>query len=98
MDKNNVYVTTGNGFFESTDGGTNFSFLPTDIYMKSFVFISPQEAWGGGKVVSSGIYHSTDGGKNWINLVETNNEFGIDRYLAVDFVSENVGWILGKKS
>ncbi len=97
VDTNNVYTATNIGFFGSSDGGMNFTLLSNEV-MNSITFTNVQEAWGGGVTSYSGLYHSIDGGYNWENIIQTNNEFGFDIYFACDFTDENTGWIVGRKT
>lgn len=95
LDTNRIFVSTSIGFYGSTDGGSTWSkFSDEDI--NGFAFISDNEIWGGGRTnhLSTSIVHSTDGGHNWDNLIETNNPLGYSSYADVDFVDNNTGWII----
>lgn len=93
FNKDTIYVSCNLGFFRSSDGGGSFSLISTQVN-NTFTFSSSLEIWAG---QFSSIFHSTNGGYDWANLIQTNNEFGFEIYYDVDFVNENAGWIAGDK-
>jgi len=95
LDTNKIFLSTSIGFYGSTDGGNTWAKY-SDEKMNGFSFISENEIWGGGTTngLITSLVHSTDGGHNWNNLIETNNPLGFSTYGDVDFVDKNTGWII----
>ncbi|NIR62484.1 MAG: hypothetical protein GWN00_02165 [Aliifodinibius sp.] len=43
----------------------------------------------------AGVFHSTDGGLTWENLIHSEIPHGFDNMVAVDFVNSQTGWVIG---
>ncbi len=95
LDTNRIFAATSTGFLGTTNGGSSWSKY-SGQQMNSFYFISDDEVWGGGLIsgLTPSIVHSTDAGYSWDDLVKTNELIGFDKCNDVDFVDENVGWII----
>ncbi|GKS62667.1 hypothetical protein YTPLAS21_21250 [Candidatus Nitrosocosmicus sp.] len=95
LDNEQLFAATNYGIYASSNGGQNWSLRSGEL-MNDFAFLNSQEGWGGGiGAVKVGLFHTLDGGFSWENLVTTNNPFGYEGYVAVDFVDSQTGWLIG---
>lgn len=71
-------------FFKTTDGGTTWTEIPTNLDMIGRIqFINDNIGW----IESSwGLYKTSDGGFNWEQQVTNVFDF--------DFINENIGWYI----
>lgn len=72
--------------------------LPTGLSMRSVDFVDASHGWAvGGRIVDSGVYATTDGGKTWALQFSfpENTESG---FLSVEFFDADHGWAVGDVS
>jgi photosystem II stability/assembly factor-like uncharacterized protein len=71
LDSNVGWMKTseGGGYLFTSDGGKNWEPRPVLIVpggLANVVYVNPIEVWG----VAGNIYHSSDGGKSWVEVLE----------------------------
>lgn len=104
INKNNGFITGNMGFFAKTnDGGTTWQSLNLwEKYQKdeyqyfySTFFTDSLTGWIVGGDYYAFILKTTDGGENWIEEVNNNDEM-IHHFYKIRFSDRNNGWIMGQ--
>ncbi|WP_179353216.1 YCF48-related protein [Winogradskyella vidalii] len=81
-----VYLLGQNNVYKSEDFGETWTTLSSSIYFRELFFINESTIFAAS--YGSGVYKSTDGGLNWLN-VNTNASYGVDLF----FKNENEGYV-----
>lgn len=104
IDQNNGFITGQYGFFAKTaDGGTTWEYQNLwEKYQKeeyqyfySISFIDSLNGWIVGGDYYAFILKTTDGGENWIEE-SNNNEEMTHHFYKIRFFGVNNGWIVGQ--
>ena len=81
----------GSTILATEDGGHTWTQqFSTSISLDTLEFVSTQHGWAAGRSGSEGgLYHTTDGGKTWVELIR-DADF---RLVSLNFITPEVGWI-----
>lgn len=85
---NNIYLLGNKNIYKSTDSGETWITLSTSKSIRKLFFINEQTIFGAS--YGQGVFKTTDGGINWVNVTKQ-LPYGVN----INFLNENEGYVAG---
>jgi photosystem II stability/assembly factor-like uncharacterized protein len=95
INKDSIFAATSDGIFASYNGGLIWKQI-SNIPLESFYLSDNGNGWGVGYTLDAAMYKLSNFGENWTDMMKYNNAAKDDHFNKIDFVDENVGWIISK--